>query len=497
MKGLTIRKRIFYSNTFMVLASLVILLGVSGILISLFKDEFLNWYGSSSKLAEHTFEVQQMMHEPDALGTDWNQWSARLSDYDFRLLTAADQNKIYDSGLKHGEWESVESLLYSAEEAGRVDTYYIEGTTVVSTLYVNNGVQYYLYAANGTQEGSFLGMGRGMFEMFLIVFLIIGIISIAGILLCSQIFTKLLINRILMPLNDLDAAAKRIDRGELTTAIAYKEENEFKSVCDSFDLMQEHLKEGLEKNSAYEKARTDMVSGISHDLRTPLTSVKGYIKGMMDGVANTEEKRRQYLTIAYKKACDMDSLLSKLFYYSKLETGNMPFFKQTVEMGKYLEDYVREKSQELSEKHGELSFEKKMEGDCFCEIDSEQIKRVLDNLIENSIKYGNADPLSIIISLDRNKDVLNGMVSITVSDNGQGMEEEKLPYIFEQFYRGDESRNSKHDGNGLGLFVCRYIVKEHKGTIEAYSENGLHVRITLPERKGGGGLDGEDTDRRG
>ena len=89
------------------------------------------------------------------------------------------------------------------------------------------------------------------------------------------------------------------------------------------------------------------------------------------------------------------------------------------------------------------------------------------------------------------------MVSITVSDNGQGMEEEKLPYIFEQFYRGDESRNSKHDGNGLGLFVCRYIVKEHKGTIEAYSENGLHVRITLPERKGGGGPDGEDTDRRG
>ncbi len=103
--------------------------------------------------------------------------------------------------------------------------------------------------------------------------------------------------------------------------------------------MQKHLKEQMETNQAYEKARTEMVSGISHDLRTPLTSVKGYLKGMLDGIANTEEKRKEYLLVAYRKSCDMEKLLAKLFYFSKLETGNMPFYFQKVDMGAYLEDY--------------------------------------------------------------------------------------------------------------------------------------------------------------
>ena len=128
-------------------------------------------------------------------------------------------------------------------------------------------------------------------------------------------------------------AASRIESGDLTQPVVYLRDDEFRNVCDSFNQMQRHLKEGMEQNAAYEKARTEMISGISHDLRTPLTSVKGYIKGLQDGVANTEEKRRQYLDIAYSCACDMEGLLAKLFYYSKLETGNMPFYKQKTDMG--------------------------------------------------------------------------------------------------------------------------------------------------------------------
>ncbi len=106
---------------------------------------------------------------------------------------------------------------------------------------------------------------------------------------------------IMKPVNMLGDAAGRIIEGDLDTAIDYMDADEFQPVCKSFDLMQLHLKEQMEKNLAYEKARTEMVSGISHDLRTPLTSIKGYIKGMLDGIAGTEEKRQEYLSVAYKK----------------------------------------------------------------------------------------------------------------------------------------------------------------------------------------------------
>ena len=110
--------------------------------------------------------------------------------------------------------------------------------------------------------------------------------------------------------------------------------------------MRRHLLEEQKKNARYEQARTDLVSGISHDLRTPLTSVKGYLKGMRDGVANTPEKREQYLDVAYRKACEMERLLQRLFYFSKLETGNLPLFLSDADLGDFVAQFVREARQE-------------------------------------------------------------------------------------------------------------------------------------------------------
>ena len=179
----------------------------------------------------------------------------------------------------------------------------------------------------------FFSTDRRVFQLFLLLFITIGAFVILAILLASRMFTKKLVRQIMEPVDQLAAAASRIESGDLTQPVVYLRDDEFRNVCDSFNQMQRHLKEGMEQNAAYEKARTEMISGISHDLRTPLTSVKGYIKGLQDGVANTEEKRRQYLDIAYSCACDMEGLLAKLFYYSKLETGNMPFYKQKTDMG--------------------------------------------------------------------------------------------------------------------------------------------------------------------
>lgn len=478
---MTIKKRIFYTNTWMVFLSLIMLLGIGGIMISFFKKEVLNWYGENSELSENHYEVYQLLPQMKSYGAQWEQWSEALEHYDFRLLVMTSSGEKVYSNVKHNEWEGTESLFSTEKSSEAVDTYLIEGVTILVTRCQIGEESYDIYLTGSAKENLFFGMDRGMFEMFLMIFLVVGLLAIGAILLCSQLLTKLLIQKILKPVNELDKAAKRVVEGELSVPIAYQPEDEFKNVCDSFDLMQQHLKEGIEKNAAYEKARTEMVSGISHDLRTPLTSVKGYIKGMMDGVASTEEKQKEYLEIAYRKSCDMDVLLSKLFYFSKLETGNMPFFRQRTEVAAYIRNYASEKELELKEKKITLKVFLEVTEKAYCNLDREQIHRVLDNLIENSVKYSQrSEGLILSVRLSR----IHKKIEIDFSDNGIGVPEEKLSHIFEQFYRGDESRSSQCNGNGLGLYVCQYIIKEHGGSIRAYNMDGLHICIRIPEMEG-------------
>jgi signal transduction histidine kinase len=259
--------------------------------------------------------------------------------------------------------------------------------------------------------------------------------------------------------------------------VDYSGEDEFEMVCSSFNKMQESLKAGVEKNTAYEKARTDLISGISHDLRTPLTSVKGYIKGLKDGVANTPDKQELYLDIAYKKACDMDVLLQKLFYFSKIETGNMPFNLVEIHFADFIKEYIRENGEFYKEKNLDIALE--ITGDNHdVKIDKEQISRVISNIIDNSIKYKIHEVIHITMEVAgyEDKEVL------TITDDGEGVPEEKLPHLFEQFYRADEARSSKKAGSGLGLYIVKYIIEQHGGSIAARNYGGLSIVISLPKR---------------
>lgn len=473
---MTIKKKIFFSNTIMVFIALLILLGIGGILISIFKDEFLTRFSEGSEISEYVSEVEANLLDQNNFDLTMEEWSRLMNTYDFRIY-AYNQNgrKMYDN-LQHGEKEAVEVIDDKTFNHGEVKMYYLEGSTILATLIENNTDSYTLIAVNSPADNTFWGIDRGMFEMFIIVFLVTGILAIGAILACSQIFTKRLINLIMFPLDQLNAATVRIGEGNLTESINYENDDEFKPVCDSFDQMQNKVREGIEKQASYEKARTEMVSGISHDLRTPLTSIKGYIKGMIDGIANTEEKRQHYLKTAYKKSCDMDVLLSKLFYISKLETGNMPFFTQKTDIVNMINQYVQIKKSEGIDYNVVFGIKSVLKDKVYLDIDQDQIRRVFDNIIENSIKYAKSENLEIRFEME----VADNVFKLTIQDNGKGMEKEKIEHVFEQFYRGDESRNSKNDGSGLGLYVCKYIVEQQGGSIEAFSKNGFGVKIYLP-----------------
>ena len=473
---MTIKKRIFIANTGMVLISLLILLGIGGTIVELFNNEFMKIIEQNSQLAENTYEVQGLLLTAKKQDINWEKLSENLGTYNFELYVSDNNGNQQYSNVRDSEWESIEELEDSEFVSDKVILYNMENVTIAKCRITHGDIDYNVYAAYYPGELSFMGMDRGMFEMFLIVFIITGILAITALLFCSQLLTKLLIKKIVQPIEELNLAAKRINNGDLEKKIGYKNKDEFYEVCETFDSMQVHLKDGLERNAAYEKARTEMISGISHDLRTPLTSVKGFIKGMLDGVATTPEKQKQYLEISYKKACDMEILLQKLFFFSKLETGNMPFFKQRIELGKLVENYAKEKQSELQEKKVTVQFDSdKLEH--VVNIDIEQMKRVFDNIIENSMKYADIDHLVIQMKISKK----NNSECICITDNGRGVEKEKLPHLFEQFYRGDESRNSKNDGSGLGLYVCKYIIEKHGGKIEAMNQGGLSILIELPK----------------
>ena len=315
---------------------------------------------------------------------------------------------------------------------------------------------------------------------FILLFLADGVLCIAVLVIMSQIFTGNLVKHIMEPLDELAAGAKRIRENDLTEDINYSGDIEFENVCDTFNKMQKHILREQEKNRKYEKARTDMIAGISHDLRTPLTAIRGTIKGLMDGIASTPEKQDRFLETAYRRTGEMDLLLNQLFYLSKIETGNMPITLRKIEISSFIKNYVQAK-QGLMEAEKEELVEETKEITAEVAVDPEQLQRIFDNLLENSRKYGEKVPLKMKIDLRK----MPGGILIRFSDNGVGVPENKLPYVFDEFYRVDESRNKK-EGNGLGLYIVKYLIEAMGGTVRAENEDGFVVSLELPlgERKG-------------
>lgn len=319
---------------------------------------------------------------------------------------------------------------------------------------------------------------------FLVLFSIDGLICVIILLFVSFIFTKKLTQYITQPLNELTAGAERVKTGNLSQKIIYKGLYEFEIACANFNKMQQHILDEQTKNLKYEKARTDMIAGISHDLRTPLTAIQGSLKGLIDNIAPSPEIKNKFLTTAYKRSLDMERLIKKLFFFSKMETGNMPLNMQPVNLPYFIRHYVMDKKEIYDSDNAAINYSQKTYDDIMVKLDSEQLIRIFDNLIENSLKYANVTSLVITISLIET----SRHVTIIFSDNGTGVPDDKLPHIFDEFYRCDESRNKK-DGNGLGLYIVKYLITEMGGNVEAANNNGLSISINFPK------MEDEENDR--
>ncbi len=247
--------------------------------------------------------------------------------------------------------------------------------------------------------------------------------------------------------------------------------------------MRQELKKSIDKQVQYEDNRKELISSISHDLKTPITSIKGHVEGIRDGVANTPEKLDKYLNVIYQKSQDMDQLIDDLFLFSKLDLDRVPFELKDVQILDLIDNVVGEMKLEWENETQKIIFNVNDVSNepLYVNIDPQQIKRVMINLMQNSIKYMDKPEKEIRITVSNNKD----SVQIIVADNGMGIDEEHLKYVFDRFYRVDESRNSDTGGTGLGLAITKQIIEQHQGHIIATSVlgEGTKMIIELPKER--------------
>ena len=284
---------------------------------------------------------------------------------------------------------------------------------------------------------------------------------------------------IVTPIYKLEEAAQNIKEGNLDFTVEAETNDEMGKLCRNFEDMRQRLKESAEEKLEAEKQNRILISNISHDLKTPITAIKGYVEGIMDGVADTPEKVDKYMRTIYSKAIDMDRLINELTLYSKIDTNRIPYNFNKINVAEYFNDCIEEIGLELEAENIGLSYFDYAGDDVVIIADPEQLKRVIDNIIGNSVKYMDKEHGLINIRI---KDV-GDFIQVEIEDNGKGIAQKDLPFLFDRFYRADASRNSATGGSGIGLSIVKKIIQDHGGKIWATSKESTGTVMYFVIRK--------------
>lgn len=284
---------------------------------------------------------------------------------------------------------------------------------------------------------------------------------------------------IAVPLVKLKKATKNIKEGNLDFVLEVEGNDEFSQLCQDFEEMRKRLKESTEEKILMDKENKELISNISHDLKTPITAVKGYVEGIMDGVADTPEKMDRYVRTIYNKTNELDHLINELTFYSKIDTNRIPYTFSKLNVEDYFSDCAEELGLEMETRGIELVYANYVEKGVQVIADGEQIRRVIHNIVSNAIKY--MEKPRGIIQL-RVKDV-GDFIQVEIEDNGKGIAAKDLPYIFDRFYRTDVSRNSSKGGSGIGLSIVKKIMEDHGGKVWATSRLGIGTIMYFVLRK--------------
>ena len=487
---MTIKKRLFLSNILMIVVPAAIVAFVGLLCMALLWVTFQN--GDSMRLEDRedlTRIGRDMADQIEGVMTDASDaWTSQMSslesmteDGTFRIVVTQNGGLAYVAGE---EQPTDSQLVQAADSIDETEAFISVGDRSVYRIdnTLSGGI-WSLYLFGTRQEH----LGSGL--KVILALAAIGLIFIVflTILMTNRFLTRFVVRKIEEPLDLLSDGARRLGDGDLDYRITYTGKDEFAPVCGAFNEMAARLKESVERTRRDEESRKELLAGISHDLRSPLTSIRAYVEGLLDGVAKTEEAKQRYLRTIHTKAEDIDRLVSQLFLYSKLDLEGAPMEIRPIRLDEFVSSFVEEAAPD-SRIHG-LEITAAQLAPVTVSADPEQLRRVLSNILENSIKYKDKETGRLCITLEENG-------RLVLADDGPGVPEEALPKLFDVFYRSDPARKNPAGGSGLGLAIAAKAVQGMGGTIRAYNvpDGGLAIEITLPKEER---CDAEDPDHRG
>lgn len=281
------------------------------------------------------------------------------------------------------------------------------------------------------------------------------------------------------PADEIMKSMEEIRKGNLDYIVGSDGPSKVSTLCQEYEKLRMKLKADAEQKEQFVRESKEFISNISHDLKTPLTVIRGYSEGIIDGVVTSQEQKDKYIRTIYAKANEMEKLIEELIYYSQIDANRIPYDFKAVNVGELYFDCVEDIGADLNS--AGIRFESTNEIPPYVSVtaDVQQLKRVVHNIINNAVKY--MDKPDGIIKIRFKDD--NDFIKIEIEDNGKGIAEKYMPYIFNRFYRGDASRNSQTGGSGIGLSICRKIVEDHGGHIWARSKEGEGSTFTFNLRK--------------
>lgn len=395
-----------------------------------------------------------------------------LTDLGYHFTVLLNDETLY-SNTSDTEWMQVEKLIGPIHEQAKSVTVGNEDVSVIKCSFYENSDECSIIAVSD-EEGNVLG-SRSYLQKYVVPYVwLFGACTVLIVILVNVFCSRWIQSLIIPPMKEIQQGMQKVKSGMLDGEIPVLRQDELGELCGEFNEMQKQLKRSKEEQLKYEAYRKELISSVSHDLRTPLTTIKGYVGGILDGIADTEEKRKRYLLAVQTKTRDLENLVDQLSSYNRMENHLLRYQKEMTDLKEFVEKYLEENEALIREYRLEILLSAQ-EGIRFV-MDRGAFKRILDNLLTNSIRYREKDQSRIAITIQKK----DGRIFWSVADDGPGVAENCLEKIFESFCRLDEARTHCSDGSGLGLAIVKRIVTDHQGVIYARDREGLEICMEFP-----------------
>ena len=259
---------------------------------------------------------------------------------------------------------------------------------------------------------------------------------------------------------------EEVANGNYNAKVEYGKPNDLGLLIDSFNVMTEKLSEDEKMQTEYEENRKALIANISHDLKTPITAIQGYIEALMEGAAQAETSK--YIKKIHYNAVYVNNLIDDLFLFSKLDMQKLGLQFEAVSIRAFMDDLMEEYKFDMSERNIEFQYGVELEHEARVHLDGKRFVQAFGNLINNAVQHGPEANLALKIKLYRQ----DATICIEVKDNGPGISADKLPFIFDQFYRIDTARPKDYSNTGLGLAIAKELIEAHGGKISVDSVYG-------------------------